>query len=341
MSAFIERIFGPGGWLGDGRFYVFTFILPLLCLAPWSIATGPQMYGKVWGFFSDVPVALVPFDPAHLDEALAARELVNRVHSLSTATLLAIAALAAIIVGWMTACREARSSEDRIVFGGAWLALITLLIVVVDPSKHGPRVYGLLGLDVFARTAGSIYMGKPLALLNGLLTAANLIVVFGGSTLAIAVTTLAASGSRLHTFDDLPTLERLRRRLDLILFTSALVLAIGLVDMKQWHAWPLPFVADPAAYAQLTNAFVAFQSVCYVGVLAGIYLPTAIVLDAARSRIRTQVGGGRPIADPATSPAASLSPTASPIDILLRTVTVLSPILVGPLATLVGLKFPV
>ena len=41
------------------------------------------------------------------------------------------AALAAIIVGWVTACREARNSKDRIVFGGTWLALITLLIVVV------------------------------------------------------------------------------------------------------------------------------------------------------------------------------------------------------------------
>ena len=341
MSAFIGKIFGPGGWLGDGRFYVFAFILPLLCLAPWSIATGPESYGRIWGFFSDVPIALVPFDAGHLDEALAVRELVNRVHSLSTATLLAIAALSAIILGWMTACREARSSKDRIVFGGTWLALVILLIAVVDPSKHGARVYALLGLDVYVQTAGRIYMGKPLALLNGLLTAANLIVVFGGSTLAIAVTMLAASGSRLRTFGDLPTLERLRRRLDLILFASALVLAVGLIDMKQWHAWPLPFVVDKAAYVSLTNAFVAFQSVCYVGVLAGIYLPTAIVLDAARSRIRTEAGGGRPIADPASPPAISLSPTISPIDVLLRTVTVLSPILVGPLATIAGLKFPV
>src|SRR4029450_10556550 len=125
-----------------------------------------------------------------------------------------------------------------------------------------------------------------LVLLKRLLMMASIIVVVGGATLAIAVTTLAASGSRLRTLDDLPILEKLRTRLDLILFASALVLGVGLIDMKQWQAWPLPFLVYATQYEKLPNPFIPFQSVCYVGVLATLYLPTALVLDAARARIR-------------------------------------------------------
>jgi hypothetical protein len=348
MRTSIKTIFGPGGWLGDGRAYVFAVLLPLACLAPWGIATESagksQTYGERWGVFSRVPFEFVQrFDLKNLDERLAVSEYVNRLHSVSTATLLAIIALSATLLGLMTAWREIRMPKDRIVFGGAWLLLITVLIWVIQPLEHGTRVMSLLGEGVYDQFK-IIQAGKPYKLLNGLLIAANFIMVVGGVTLAVAVTTLAASASRLQTLNDLPTLERLRRRLDLILFASALVLGVGLIDMKQWHAWPLLFVENKDMYASLTNAFVAFQSVCYVGVLAGVYLPTAIVLDAARARIKLNASGGSvesPIASswPTDSPAASLSSAVGPIAVLLRTVTVLSPVLVGPLATIIQYKF--
>ena len=166
------------------------------------------------------------------------------------------------------------------------------------------------------------------------------------STLPSVTISPRRSGSRL-ALSDLPTLERLRRRLDLILFASALVLGIGLIDMKYWQAWPLPFVENGKDYERFTNAFIAFQSVCYVGVLATIYLPTALVLDAARARIKLNAGAGLAdgrVAPPsanddlAASQASSLSAAVAPVAVLLRTVTVLSPVLVGPLATIVQLK---
>lgn len=351
MSTFIKTMFGREGWLGDGRFYVLMVLLPLACLAPWGIVTeaGPDLRtkGEHWGVFSPVPIKLKAFDPRNLTEPMAVDEHVNRLFSVSTATLLIIIALAATLMGLMTAWRELTTRKDRIVFGGAWLLLIVVLISVMDPSKHGARVIALLGDGVFASTVGVIYDGKPLKLLEGMLTSANLIVVVGGATLSITVTILAASGSRLQTLSDLPTLERLRRRLDLILFASALVLGIGLIDMKYWQAWPLPFVENGKDYERFTNAFIAFQSVCYVGVLATIYLPTALVLDAARARIKLNAGAGLAdgrVAPPsanddlAASQASSLSAAVAPVAVLLRTVTVLSPVLVGPLATIVQLK---
>jgi hypothetical protein len=350
MSAATKTMFGPGAWLGDGRYYVFAVLLPLICLAPWGIVTeaapGGGTKGQLWGIFSAVPFEFVPFDPRQLPEKLAVAEHVNRLYSVSTAILLSFAAIASTLLGWMTGWGEIRTRKDRIVFGGAWLLLIVLLLVVMDPAHHGARVIALLGQDVFARTIAAIYDGKPYVLLTRLLTVANVIVVVGGATLAIAVTTLACSGSRLESADDLPRLARLRRRLDLILFACALVLGVGLIDMKQWQAWPLPFVANPAQYEKLTNSFVAFQSVCYVGVLAAIYLPTALVLDAAQVRIRRSVAasaGHAPVPTPANDgpthgEASSLSSAVGPLAVLLRAVTVLSPILVGPLATFIQLK---
>jgi hypothetical protein len=249
-------------------------------------------------------------------------------------------------MGLMIAWREIASTKDRIVFGGAWLLLIVVLISVMDPSRHGTRIIALLGHDVFDKTVGAIYGGKPLVLLKRLLMMASIIVVVGGATLAIAVTTLAASGSRLRTLDDLPILDKLRTRLDLILFASALVLGVGLIDMKQWQAWPLPFVVDAKQYEKLTNAFIAFQSVCYVGVLATLYLPTALVLNAARARIRldavaTAVGAATrsPANDGAAdNQASSLSSAVAPFTVFMRSMTVLSPLLVGPIATIIQLK---
>jgi len=351
MSSIIKTLFGPGRWLGDGRYYVFAVLLPLACLAPWGLVTeaAPDFptKGERWGVFSPVAIDLKPFDPSNLVGSMAIDEHVNRLFSASTATLLAIIAVAVTLMGLMIAWREIASTKDRIVFGCAWLLLIVVLISVMDPSRHGTRIIALLGHDVFDKTVGAIYGGKPLVLLKRLLMMASIIVVVGGATLAVAVTTLAASGSRLRTLDDLPILDKLRTRLDLILFASALVLGVGLIDMKQWQAWPLPFVVDAKQYEKLTNAFIAFQSVCYVGVLATLYLPTALVLNAARARIRrdavaiTAVGAATrsPANDGVTdNQASSLSSAVAPLAVFMRSMTVLSPLLVGPIATIVQLK---
>lgn len=351
MSTFIRAMFGPGGWLGDGRYYVFAVLLPLACLAPWGIVTeaAPDHLtkGQHWGVFSPVPIELKPFDPRNLPEKIAVEEHINRLFSVATAILLGIISISVTVLGLMTACREIATAKDRIVFGGVWLVLVAGLLVLMDPSQHGARIMALLGKDVFENTVRAIYDGKPYELLKSMLMAANVIVVIGGATLAVAVTTLAASASRLQGPSDLPALQRLRHRLDLILIAAALVLGVGLIDMKSWQAWPLPFVVNVEPYQKLTNAFVAFQSVCYVGVLAALYLPTALVLDAALARIRrnaiAQATGIPAAVAPANdsragAEAGSLSSAGSPFAVLMRTVTVLSPVLVGPVATILQLK---
>src|SRR5207244_770521 len=115
----------------------------------------------------------------------------------------------------------------------------------------------------------------------------NLVVTLAATALAIAAASIATAASRIKTIEQLPRHDRLNRSLDAILLVSAALLGAGLIEIKQWYGWPLPYIdeSDRSAFTSICNAFVGLQSVSYVGVLAGIYFPAGIVLDRARSRM--------------------------------------------------------
>jgi len=148
---------------------------------------------------------------------------------------------------------------------------------MVWPTSYH-RVYDLLGDNVFQSTIGAIYGGKPLALLDHQQIVNNFVLVIAGVGLAFAAALIAVLATRLDQAADLPIYVELKRYLDRILLGSALMLAAGVIDLKQWTALPVPFMTDPiaSAYTSFVGGFVALQSICYV---AGLDMRVAAVID--------------------------------------------------------------
>ena len=346
-----DRSFALDNLLGDGRWFVLTILFPVVCMGPWWLATfGKVPWGQSWGLFAKVKIAVVNINCC-LTQTQAIQEAANRVQSAS-ATLLLV--FVAIVVGvfalWRTST-TVRGKTNRLVLSIAWLIVIAFLAYALWPSPTNPRVYALLGnapdgrrlFDatlgsienrLFDATLGSIENRTPLNLLDDLLDWANYSVAFAAVSLALASSSIGIAAHQLAGKADLPVLDRLSRRLDLILLLGAVVLAAGIITIKQWHGSPLPFIleADSSktdstkAYSALTAAHLAFQSVCYVGVLVGIYLPAALALQHRRSQLE-------PVPD---KPA---SESGNPVfQSLFRIVAMLSPVLVGPLASIATLK---
>lgn len=329
-----DRLFAPNGLLGDGRWFALTIMLPVLCVLPWLLATrGKPPWGQEGGLFAEVTIAVIkyPFKGAPL-----VQEAANRLQSASLNMLLVFTALVISLFALTRTWTTARNASDRVVLYVAGAIVIAILFVFLRSSPDSPRAYELLGnapdgRNLFEATLKMVGDGLPLAMLNDQLDRANAAVVLAAVALALCASSIGIAAHRLSGKADLPTLNRLGQQLDLILLLAAVVLGIGVIGIKQWHAWPLPFIdgdKDIAAYSALSAAYLAFQSTCYVGVLTFIYLPAALKLQSRRGQIDP-----KPVdTDWAQANPAFLS--------LFRIVAMLSPVLVGPLASMAALKLP-
>ncbi len=319
--------FAPNGLLGDGRVFVLAILFPVACILPWLLITGDDPpRGQVSGLFAIVDVATVK--PAG---AALVREAAHRVQLMSVTMLLVFVAFVVGAFGILRAWTTAGKKMDHIVLSHVWFVLVVAVGWLALGPTGDQRVYTLLGKGLFASTLGAIDGGAPLRQLNRQLDWANGAVVFAATSLALAAASVAIAAQRLREKDDLPKLDRLGRQLDLILLLAAVVLAIGVIHVKEWQSAPLSFISDKAntdAYSALTTAHLALQSVCYVGVLVAIYLPAALALQHQR-------GTFEPVSD------KPVPERANPVfQSLFRIVAMLSPVLVGPLASIAALKLP-
>ena len=221
----------------------------------------------------------------------------------------------------------------------AWSAgiLVIGILFAVAPGE-GHRIYNLLGEGVFQSSVGKIDAGSGLTLLDRQQAINNTVLTLAGVGLALAAAFVAVKAYRIDDDTPLDHVVDLKRNLDMILLASALTLAAGVLDSKQWTALPLPFFNDDklsSAYASVASGFVAIESVFFVAGLVATYLPAALLLERGRRRIPQMNSDAIP------STAAVTGATTSPVtNDLLRAVAILAPILVGPVATFVGLKFP-
>ncbi len=321
-------LFSSNGVLGDGRAFVVTIFLPVACILPWLLVTGGDPpRGQAGGLFASVEIATVKLSGTAL-----VQEAAHRVQLMSVTMLLAFVAL---VIGGFAALRAwttAATKMDHVVLSSIWLALIVVVGWLAIGPAEDQRVYMLLGKGLFAGTLGAHDGGTPLKQLDRQLDWANGAVVFAATSLALAAASIAIAAQRLNRYDDLPKLDRLAQQLDLILLLAAVVLVVGVIHVKEWQLSPLPFISDKenaVAYSALATAHLALQSVCYVGVLVGIYLPAAIVLQFLRSRF-----------DPAPVEASKAGMANPIVSSLFRVVAMLSPMLVGPLASMAALKLP-
>jgi hypothetical protein len=245
--------------------------------------------------------------------------------------LLIFVAVGAGAYGWAGAWRISGELGDRSLFLLAGVIAIVLLKLVWPDSYHA--VYDLLGAKVFESTIGTIYDGKPLRVLDHQQIANNFVLVVAGVGLAFAAALVGVQASRIGGGSDVATYVELKQYLDRILMGSALMLAAGVIDLKQWTGLPVPFMADAnlaAAYTSFVGGFVALQSICYVAGLVMMFLPAAWLLNGARERLVRGV--------PSEEAAAKVPPGGFvPADVL-RIAAMLAPILVGPVANFVSLR---
>ena len=327
-------------------------LLPFVCFLPWILVTGPADYGRKLGILSDFtlqtlvnPATLAPqagkagaevkpaqaADNAGRLDLLLTHEAANRLNSLAATALLVFVAVGAGIYGWTAAWRLSAALGDRSLFLLAGLIAVVLLRLIWPDSYH--RIYDLLGAHVFESTIGAIHGGKPLAVLDHQQVVNNFVLVIAGVGLAFAAALVAVRASRLGGAYDLAVYVDLKRHLDRILLASALMLAAGVIDLKQWTALPVPFMAETGlanAYTSFVGGFVALQSICYVAGLVLMFLPAAWQLDRARERIVHSA--------PPEEVADRAPPGSFVAADLLRIAAMLAPILVGPVANFVNLK---
>jgi hypothetical protein len=307
-------------------------LLPFVCFVPWILVTGPANLGHKFGILSEFKLQTLidPKTAADLDTLLT-REAANRLNSLSATALLVFISVGAGIYGWAVAWRVSAELGDRGLFGLAGIIAVVLLLMVRQDPLH--RVYDLLGERVFRSTIGAIYAGRPLAVLDHQQIVNNFVLVLAGVGLAFAAALVGVQAARLGRGSNVATYVELKRSLDRILLASALMLAAGVIDLKQWTALPVPFLADAnlaGAYTSFVGGFVALQSICYVAGLVMMFLPAAWLLNGARERLVHGV--------PPEEAAAKVPPGGFvPADIL-RIAAMLAPILVGPVASFVNLR---
>lgn len=119
-------------------------------------------------------------------------------------------------------------------------------------------------------------------------------------------------------------------RQDQLLATGATLLVAGTVWTRSWHRGPQPLLEAPDAklHESVAAAVLAYQSVCYVLILASLYVPLAWLRVRAPAATPPRRGFG----DGHTSrwgPGLAFG---------LRTLALIAPVLAGPFADLFGSK---
>ena len=342
-AARTEKLFDEGRWL------IVLVLLPVLCFELWSTMTSDRAIA--WGIFAPLNVNLIEPAAAKSMETALVGAAANRLYSVASTTLLVFVSIGVGAYGWRSVWRSPKSRLDRQVVWGLSAALLVIVLHALDanlvleklgllvPAKHADQVYRFLGNDVFDRAIGNIVGGSALALLKWQIVIGNHAVALAAISIVVSSSFVAIRATRLGVATDGAAEKELKNQLDLTLMVAALLLVAGVIDTKQWTALPVPFIAEEmrTAYAAMINGFVALESVCFVGVLISLFLPSALLLERARGRIR-QAGSG--VVEVGSPPAPEAKSEGLAFADLIRVVALLAPVLAGPVATFVNIKLP-
>ncbi len=343
----------------DGKSLIVLMIvlvlLPLLCISAWIVITGPADFGRKYGILSDFKLQTVT-DPSSLAALAAAdtllpksgqpsenianfdllltREAAARLMSVAATAMLVLVAGLAGAYGWVTFWNVSEGfGEQKIPLLLLAMFIAAVLIWATWPEQGGRRIYDLLGNGVFESTVGKIHDRVSLNLLDFQQRMNNIVLVIAGVGLTFSA---AVIGGQAFCFDppaDLELYGPFKRKLDMVLLASSLMLATGIIDLKQWTTLPLPFMVNKdlaSAYAVFASGYVALQSLFYVAALVAMFVPAAWLLDNARQRITQGVPAK---AAPSRAPLRSFVAGD-----LLRIAGMLAPILVGPIANFVSIR---
>lgn len=266
--------------------------------------------------------------------ALVAGEYHARVIALATTILFVGVGLAATFVAFgMLRGLPCLTTADHTAYFAAWAVLaigLTVILLLASFGANAPRTYAPLGVATFNKTLGVLHEGLPLRLLHRALDVGDIAVAVGGSGLALSACAIALAIWRCRANGDLDTVQALGTRQDQLLATGAALLVAGTIWTRSWHRWPQSLLdpTDAKLHETVASGVLAYQSVCYVLILASIYLPLAVL----RIRARTAMAPRRNFGD------ESSSPWGPGLAFGLRTLALLAPVLAGPFADLVSSK---
>lgn len=325
-----------GLWPIDGRLCALLIVVPLVPILPWALVDlTPLADGQS-----------LRFEQSQTRSTTG--DAIGRMNSFTATLLLVVVALAAGLFGLMRLRRAATRTADRRLLLSGWAVLLVVVLFAV--LGDGSRIYQKLGNGVFERALS----GESLSMLDRQLDLANAVIAFAATALATTAAAIAMAGCRIRFVTQLNKYDRLSRNLDAVLIASAVVLVAGIIHVKQWYAWPTPSLADTSkeSFANLTSAFIAYQSICYVGILALIYFPAGVILDRARGRMTadlrvavrrlSQDDSARKAGEARLATArTALTPSApGRFEHLVRMLAILSPVLAGPITALLPLHGP-
>jgi hypothetical protein len=271
---------------------------------------------------------------AQPSSALVAGEYHARLIALATTILFVGVALAATFVAFgMLRSLPRLADAERKAYVTIWIVLglvLTLALLLASLGLNSPRTYAPLGTATFTNTLGVVHDGLPLRLLHRALDAGDIAVAVGGTGLALAACAVARAIARCREDGDLETLQALGARQDQLLATGAALLVAGTIWTRSWHRWPQSLLegGDAKLHESVAAAVLAYQSVCYVLILASLYLPLAWL----RIRARTAMAPRRNFGD------ESSSPWGPGFAFGLRTLALIAPVLAGPFADLISSK---
>lgn len=295
---------------------------PLFGIACWSllviIVPGDLTLGRI--SFETTP-------------AVSLGEYRARIVAMATTVLFVAIAIAASLFSFVTLRSLPHAQQVQRAFLSAWVLLggaIATILCFTSLGLTDGRVYDLLGRQTFIATLGRIDGGKPLFFLHRITDVGNVGVAFACTGLALTACSIALLIRRCRRKSDLKLLESLAARQDQLLATAATLLVAGTIWTRSWHSWPTPFLTTEQAtlHNTVASGVLSYQSVCYVVILMGLYLPLAFL------RIHAQ----RKIVPDQASKDESNGPWGPGVAAGLRTLAMIAPVLAGPFTDLFGTK---
>jgi len=195
----------------------------------------------------------------------------------------------AFIATWRSTPKEKRV---RLFVEIVAIAAVTFGVVLL--LEYGGRFARYdLGAGVFERTIGSYpFGGAMLGILDLLVLAANVAALGAAVVIAVAACWMAPPTIENPDPGEIDALAAdLAGRLRLLkhlLVSAAILLVAGLFCMQGWRHWPAAFMADEkvkASYLAIADASVQFEASLYVVILIAAFLPVAMHLKAAGSKL--------------------------------------------------------
>jgi hypothetical protein len=342
--------------------------LPSLALMPWLFLL--SRWAREYGVLSNVNIAFVQT----ITEDMKVSELANRVTAISATVLLVMLAIPAGVLAVRSVWKAGTDGGVMLLDACAWPPVLQVwlawfIVLAIGVASCSPQVVALFG-DSFNNHTIVRISADLTGLLDTQFYVSAIAATFGGTALAAAATAIVLEADLLgNPATDIPKIDPLSRRLDLVLYATAAILVAGIIAVDTWSTWPGPLVGgkdttiatreatnvarlelraqgvnlDDAAGAQkvealkqekltdLKNNYSAFIELKngFIAIQSICYV-AGLVFTFLPAAISLNAARRRL--------AVPVAPSSFGVEQVLRVLALLSPILAGPVAKFISLK---